>query len=69
MPEPNESEEPERAVDRVLSSHSPERLIVAGPGAGKTHLFREILRFTPGDEHDRIALTFINQLKDDLGKL
>jgi hypothetical protein len=65
---PNPTEELNRAVDRVLASKSAKRLIVAGPGAGKTFLFRKILEHTDGDEHTRIALTFINELKDDLEK-
>src|ERR1700730_292270 len=65
---PNPTEELNRAVERVLASTSDKRLIVAGPGAGKTFLFRKILEHSDGDEHSRIALTFINELKDDLEK-
>src|SRR4030088_1394160 len=64
----NPTEELNRAVNRVLASRSAKKLIVAGPGAGKTFLFRKILEHADGDEHDRIALTFINELKDDLEK-
>src|SRR6266571_1412866 len=62
------TEELNRAVDKVLASKSAKRLIVAGPGAGKTFLFRKILEHTDGDKDNRIALTFINELKDDLEK-
>lgn len=62
------TEELNRAVNRVLASKSAKKLIVAGPGAGKTFLFRKILEQADGDEHNRIALTFINELKDDLEK-
>ena|SRR5450631_944501 len=62
------TEELNRAVERILASRSAKRLVVAGPGAGKTYLFKEILKRTPGEEGDRIALTFINELKDDLEK-
>jgi ATP-dependent DNA helicase UvrD/PcrA len=69
MAEPTDpTEELNRAVERILASRSAKRLVVAGPGSGKTHLFKEILKRTTGDEHDRIALTFINELKDDLEK-
>ena len=31
------------AVDKILASKSPKKLIVAGPGAGKTTLFKQLL--------------------------
>lgn len=61
-----EKEELDRAVQRVLSSTSQKRLVVAGPGAGKTFLFKRVLERTPGDSKTRLVLTFINELKDDL---
>ena len=54
------------AVDKILASTSQKKLIVAGPGAGKTTLFKELLWSTQGDEKSRLVLTFINNLKDDL---
>lgn len=62
----SETEELEQAVDRILRSTSPKKLIVAGPGAGKTFLFRKVLERTPGESKSRLVLTFINELKDDL---
>jgi len=49
------TEELNRAVDKVLASKSAKRLIVAGPSAGKTFLFRKILEHTDGDKDNRIA--------------
>jgi superfamily I DNA/RNA helicase len=62
----SETEELEQAVDRILRSTSSKKLIVAGPGAGKTFLFKRVLERTPGESKSRLVLTFINELKDDL---
>src|SRR4051812_39647179 len=56
------------AIDKILASSSPKKLIVAGPGAGKTTLFKLLLEAAPGDEKSRLVLTFINNLKNDLEK-
>jgi superfamily I DNA/RNA helicase len=54
------------AVDRVLASNARKKLVVAGPGAGKTTLFRKLLEDAPGTADQRLVLTFINNLKTDL---
>jgi superfamily I DNA/RNA helicase len=54
------------AIDAVLGSSSQRKLVVAGPGTGKTTLFRRLLLQSPGEPEERIVLTFINTLKDDL---
>jgi len=54
------------ATDTVLASKSRKKLVVAGPGAGKTYLFRELLKAADGSSEQRLVLTFINTLKDDL---
>jgi len=46
MPEIDPTEELNQAVEKVLASQSTKRLVVAGPGAGKTYLFKEILKRT-----------------------
>ncbi len=55
-----------RAVDRVLASKARKKLVVAGPGAGKTTLFRKLLDGTAGAVDERLVVTFINNLKADL---
>lgn len=57
-----------RAIDAVLSSTSSKKLVVAGPGTGKTTLFKKVLERLPGEASERVVLTFINALKDDLEK-
>ncbi len=54
------------AIEAVLSSPSDKKLVIAGPGTGKTTLFKQLLELAPGDSDQRIVLTFINNLKRDL---
>jgi len=54
------------AIDAVLRSPSNKKLVIAGPGTGKTTLFKRLLELTPGDRNKRIVLTFINNLKNEL---
>lgn len=65
MPSKEEAEL-ETAIARVLRSDSRKKLIVAGPGTGKTALFHRLLASSPGDRDSRLVLTFINNLKEDL---
>jgi len=51
------------AVNVILESSSDHRVVVAGPGTGKTFLFKEICKNTSGDI---LAITFINNLANDL---
>jgi len=62
----NFEEELGKAVDRVISSTSRKKLVVAGPGTGKTTLFRKLLESSKGDKNDRLILTFLNNLKKEL---
>ena len=68
MSELSEEAELKAAIDLVLSSPSRKKLVIAGPGTGKTTLFRQMLELDSGDPDRRIVLTFINNLKDDLEK-
>jgi superfamily I DNA/RNA helicase len=54
------------AIEAVLSSPSDKKLVIAGPGTGKTTLFKRLLELAHGEPDQRIVLTFINNLKDDL---
>jgi len=58
----------EEATSRILSSASRKKLVVAGPGTGKTYLFRKLLEQAHDGSRNKLALTFINNLKDDLAK-
>ncbi|MDA2917992.1 AAA family ATPase [Desulfobacterota bacterium AH_259_B03_O07] len=66
--EPQSAEEAElrAAIEAVLSSPSDKKLVIAGPGTGKTTLFEQLLELAPGHPDQRIVLTFVNNLKDDL---
>lgn len=55
----------QQALDDILDSAANRRLIVGGPGTGKTYTFNEIIGRYP-DTSDIRVLTFINLLKDDL---
>ncbi len=62
----NFEEELTKAVDQVISSKSRKKLVVAGPGTGKTTLFRKLLESSKGDKNTRLVLTFLNNLKKEL---
>jgi len=68
QPDPLSAEECElrTAIEAVLRSPSRKKLVVAGPGTGKTTLFKQLLELAPGEPTRRIVLTFINNLRDDL---
>ena len=49
-------------VDAVLNSTSSKNIVVAGPGTGKTYLFKMILE----GKEDTLTLSFVNALVEDL---
>lgn len=49
----------------IINSSARKKIIVAGPGTGKTYTFKELLKQTGGKA---LALTFINNLVRDLEK-
>jgi superfamily I DNA/RNA helicase len=65
MPTPEEVEL-DAAIAAVLKSNSQKKLVVAGPGAGKTTLFQKLLEQEDGPKDSHLVLTFINNLKNDL---
>lgn len=62
--EVDQEEERRSCLELILDSTSPRKLIVAGPGTGKSHTFKALLGRTGGPS---LALTFINALAVDLG--
>jgi hypothetical protein len=61
--------ERERASDvaRIKDSPHPRKVIVAGPGTGKSHLFAELIKQKRADgKRNFLAITFIGKLGDAL---
>ena len=54
--------ERQKHTDAIVASTSRKKIVVGGPGTGKTHLFRTVLE---GKEHS-LTLTFVNALVEDL---
>jgi superfamily I DNA/RNA helicase len=57
-----------KAVDAILSSASSKKLVVAGPGTGKSFTFRRALEAAAKEGKRGLALTFIRNLVVDLAK-
>ncbi len=56
-------------TDKILNADSNKRIILAGPGTGKSFLFQEICqRNIEQGKENNLTLTFINELVDDLSK-
>ena len=49
-------------VNKILESTSSKKIVVAGPGTGKTYLFKQILQ----NKNNTVTLTFVNSLVEDL---
>ena len=60
-----EEKERDLFVKAIVSCYHPKKVIVSGPGTGKTYLFGEILKQKAGHY---LVLTFINNLADKLNK-
>lgn len=54
--------ESEKYINTILKSSSPKKVVVAGPGTGKTYLFKRMLE----GKKNNLTLTFINSLVEDL---
>ncbi len=54
--------ERKKYVDKILGSPASKKVVVAGPGTGKTYLFKQILK----GKSNTLTLTFVNALVDDL---
>ncbi|MFZ6008688.1 MAG: UvrD-helicase domain-containing protein [Nitrospirota bacterium] len=56
--------EREKCLAAIISSKSNKKIILAGPGTGKTFTFKEVLKANP--EGENIAMTFIRMLTSDM---
>lgn len=54
------------ATDKIIKSNASKKIIIAGPGTGKTYLFEEVIKSIGGEKDDFLALTFINNLEQEL---
>jgi superfamily I DNA/RNA helicase len=59
-----QKQERDECLDAILKSDSNKKLIVAGPGTGKTFTFKRLLEKVP--EGNNLALTFIRKLVEDM---
>ena len=56
-------------IEAILNSDASKKLILAGPGTGKSFLFQQICKENVGEGEAKIlALSFINELVDDLSR-
>ncbi len=56
-------------TEAIINSDACKKLIVAGPGTGKSYLFQQICKRSAGEGEAKIlALSFINELVDDLSR-
>ena len=55
-------------INKILSSDAIKKLIVAGPGTGKTSFFEKTINYYGGSKENYLILTFINNLEDELQK-
>ncbi len=56
--------ERKRCLDAILESKATKKLVVAGPGTGKTYTFGELLQQSGGGNN--LAMTFIRKLEKDM---
>ncbi len=54
--------ERQKYIDAIITSDSAKKIVVAGPGTGKTYLFKQILK----GKKNSLTLTFVNALVEDL---
>lgn len=67
MTPPNHKAEREADVDKIKLSTHPRKVVVAGPGTGKSFLFTELIQKKRAEgKHNFLAITFIGKLSDAL---
>jgi superfamily I DNA/RNA helicase len=62
----SQGEERERCLRAILESTAKKKLIVAGPGTGKTFTFGQVIKGNGGDAN--LVMTFIRKLAEDMEK-
>ena len=62
----DQSAQRQRYLEAILASDSPRKLIVAGPGTGKTYTIGRLFRNLPPG--NKLALTFIRKLVADMNR-
>ena len=56
-------------TQNILGSESKNKIILAGPGTGKSYLFQQICKNNiENDLNNNLTLSFINELVNDLSK-
>jgi len=55
-------------IKEILASDALKKLILAGPGTGKSTFFEKAIKHYGGIQEDYLVLTFINSLEDELRK-
>ena len=59
-----QNEERQKCIDAIVKSQEAKKIVLAGPGTGKTYAFKKILEANA--QGYNIALTFINRLTKDM---
>lgn len=63
----NHEKERKSDVEKIKGSTAPRKVVVAGPGTGKSHLFQEIIKAKKAEGKKRfLAITFMGKLCDEL---
>ena len=65
----NWAEKRDAITSSIINSYSQKKLIIAGPGTGKSYLFQQICKRSREKSDPKIlVLSFINELVDDLSR-
>jgi len=63
----NHKQERKDNVDKIKNSPHPRKVVVAGPGTGKSYLFQEVIKKYKKEGKEKfLAITFIGKLCDEL---
>lgn len=58
--------ERDECLNKIICSNAPKKLIISGPGTGKTYVFKQILQQNASGKN--LVMTFIRKLVDDMVK-